>query len=1303
MKTTVEHRIWARYTIVFAIGFFGLVAQTLLFRNFFTVFEGNELGIAGFFTSWLLWVAVGALLARSQIRFIERISSHFEFLTLLYIPAYVLQAWLISNSRVIAGVETYELFPFARMLPVSLIANAPVSFSTGLLFTIACKWISRTHPLSVARVYIMEAVGSVAGGVFVTLMLVKGLAPETVFLYTALLVAVAVCVYRVSFRAYASGLAPLLIVLVVLVSGVGPFWTRVNNLRMWERLLPEQAFLGDFTTSQTKYLYGEYHDQFNVMAWESVMDSIPNTEYASEVVALHLAQCPAAQRFLVIGPGSFSICKRLLILPQAESITWLDPDPGYPENLLKVLPEKFTTGTGRLNIPGQDPRRYIAKSRGDYDLVILNLPDVTTLALNRYFTKEFFLLIKAHLSESGIVGIRVSAGENYMGDDLVNLGASVYHTLTCVFKHLAIKPGDETWLIASDGAQMSESPGLLLDRFRAIEGANKIYPPEGLLSLYLPDRIGFQLAQYRTAVKADSGGFLLNTDRYPKALFHNLLFVARQAGTTVSLSAFIRTLAFCGMPIVLCAICLYGLLRFIYLVRRRDPRLTSDVNATIQRFDCYFLVFSTGAIGMALNIILMYLYQAAFGSLFLHVGLISALFMFGLTAGSIGSVKLILSRKRVLFYLLPTGILLHLLLFLFLYLLPPGLSQISFAGLFLLAGILSGLYVPAAAALLSSSGLSDKTAGSVIELNDHMGGAFGGLLIGLFLLPVFGFSFALAALALLLVMNLPPLLPTVRAAADAGARDRFESLARPFGYSLFGVASFLLISSFIFSHTRISGTEHLPLPVAKSMASGAKLVGKSAMFKDGRVLNYFVQLNDADEVEAYIFSTKKLAPGISGYAGPLTLALKVDSGGILRDLKIIKSNETEAYMKAVESWHRTLIGRDVFGSDAFGDVDGVTGATLTSSAIIQSIRKAGRVFADEVLGLKVNLPVLPHGGYSHPENALHFPDSRCVCFILLALIALILRRKPSRLARRVFLLVTLLVAGLYLNIQYSMDHVFSLLSFQVPRTGLNISFFLVLVLPLTVVLFGNIYCGYLCPFGALQELIGELRPRWLKVNPDKQVWRYARQVKYLLLFLLTVLFAVTLDRRIASYDPLVTVFAHVRSLATFVIVAVILVLSFFYDRFWCRNLCPAGAFLSLLNGLQWLKRLIPAVVDRLCIFGVTSERELDCICCDRCRSAGSTEVLRVRRVESGPMRRVNNVMFMAFVILFAFLFIQQIVLERHVATAETFTESEETRVAGQPRDVNMKKLQQLINEHRLSGREALYYRSLGESGSGESR
>jgi polyferredoxin len=179
----------------------------------------------------------------------------------------------------------------------------------------------------------------------------------------------------------------------------------------------------------------------------------------------------------------------------------------------------------------------------------------------------------------------------------------------------------------------------------------------------------------------------------------------------------------------------------------------------------------------------------------------------------------------------------------------------------------------------------------------------------------------------------------------------------------------------------------------------------------------------------------------------------------------------------------------------------------------------------------------------------------------------------------------------------------SLLSLQLQSHWLSGVFFLAAVVPLIVILAGNVYCGYLCPFGALQELLGDLRPKRWSFDPDKRVWRYGRAVKYVLLLLIVLLFAITRDFAVLAADPLISLFGSARTWSVTAMMAVILILSLVYRRFWCRNLCPAGAFLALLGGLHVFKRLWPATRPTRCDLGVRTASELDCLCCDRCRHA----------------------------------------------------------------------------------------------------
>ena len=466
------------------------------------------------------------------------------------------------------------------------------------------------------------------------------------------------------------------------------------------------------------------------------------------------------------------------------------------------------------------------------------------------------------------------------------------------------------------------------------------------------------------------------------------------------------------------------------------------------------------------------------------------------------------------------------------------------------------------------------------------------------------------------------------------------------------------------------------------MAGHSERIARTAALPDDVEQAYYVVTNAAGGVASYLFSTEKLAPGVQGYGGPMALALMLDAYGALADFRIVKSRETPAYLELLAPWMESLKGKQLFVADALMDVDTVTGATLSSAAIKQSLATAGNAFAREVLG------VGPAAGTT--VRTQRRPDVRFFAVVVLTAVALALRTRPHRRVRQAFLVLVLIVFGILLNTQYSLSQALCLLGLQLPPAGINWVFLLVVAMPLFVLLFGNVYCGYLCPFGALQELIGHLRPAGLRTSPGKSTWRYGRLVKYLLLFAVVSLFAMGLDHAISSADPLVGVFSSRRSAAVAAFAGAALCLSFPFPRFWCRNLCPAGAFLALLSGARLLGRLLPGVNHKLCPFGVTANADLDCICCDRCRVPTPREHEALKEAAAVRDGRRSYV-FLASVLLLAVLLMTRIVATRQDA-ATVAGASAAPAGGAQPRDVDMPALRHLIDTHRLSGREAMYYR-----------
>jgi len=391
----------------------------------------------------------------------------------------------------------------------------------------------------------------------------------------------------------------------------------------------------------------------------------------------------------------------------------------------------------------------------------------------------------------------------------------------------------------------------------------------------------------------------------------------------------------------------------------------------------------------------------------------------------------------------------------------------------------------------------------------------------------------------------------------------------------------------------------------------------------------------------------------------------------------------------LSQWRGLLNGRHLFEPQPFADVDAVTGATVSSKAILSALQTSGQRFATQILGRSLQPQVKEK---THWANYL--PDSHGIYLIAAFLLALIVTYRGGFWSRLVVLSLTLIVGGIVLNAQYSSEQIATILSLHVPAAGLTGAFLFVVGMPLLVMLFGNLYCGYICPFGAAQELLGYVVPDRLKHPITLEKMRKARFVKYGVLFIFIILFFSSRSRSTLATDPLISFFnLQFWKWSMIVIVTVALIGSVFYVRFWCRYLCPAGAFLSLLNDVAILKRYLPAKRFAKCEFGLTAKDHLDCIYCDRCRY--QTKDRRPKTKDLGLESCVPSTAlgaglglvsfvsryFVAAVFVVAIL-ISTVSISRFLQVIPTGLSQPTVSTAsgGQPRDIDLQRVRTLI-EH----------------------
>ncbi len=187
-----------------------------------------------------------------------------------------------------------------------------------------------------------------------------------------------------------------------------------------------------------------------------------------------------------------------------------------------------------------------------------------------------------------------------------------------------------------------------------------------------------------------------------------------------------------------------------------------------------------------------------------------------------------------------------------------------------------------------------------------------------------------------------------------------------------------------------------------------------------------------------------------------------------------------------------------------------------------------------------------------------------------------------------FLLFTLFGIGWYANAQLSVVNILAV--FNALVSGFDWNYFL--MEPLIFILWGSVaaallfwgrgpYCGWLCPFGALQELMNRVA-KWVKIPQLTLPWGLHERLWTLKYLIFLVLFGFSLHslgiaEKLSEVEPFKTaiILKFARDWPFVVFAIAVLIPGLFIERFYCRYVCPLGAALAIpgrLRMFEWLKR-----------------------------------------------------------------------------------------------------------------------------------
>jgi len=785
MATRVSPHLLA----VLMLGVISQIGQVLFMRELLMVFHGNELSIGVILAAWLVWVGVGS---HFGALFVERNPHPRAFLAvsscilMLVMPATLL-AMRLARGFFTAFPGAY--LSIADMALACFLLMAPACILLGAQFVLLSRvWREsreREDSFGAEATYVGEAAGNMLGGVLFTFILVHQLTS----LQNAVLAGVLLLIAVWLMLRPDSPLAPRVpglatkAVPVLLVAGLAitPFLPALDDWAyqlQWSHFAPAHALIethqsehGAISIARRRDQYSFYqsgHLIFSTAGPETAVASLEDAE-AADIAHLALVQHDHPRTVLLVGGGLRGILSEILEY-EVQRIDYVELD----ETLTNAARPYVSIRTqealrdDRVNLIHADGRLFVKTAQNEYDMIIVDRPDPFTAEMNRYYTREFFREAADLLRPNGVFVTGVTSTPDLRGTAIANRNSTIYHTLNSVFTEV-IPAGDRFmfYFASNTQGQVSVDPQILEDRYRQRGVHAETFSPtryHTLLEEGQLRRVNWMVRSHGRDADAHLVGpgatpafpksldeqkqmeaelppvqerYFTNTDLKPIGYYYTLMFWENltRGDPIISLQELLHIQFWWVLPLMVFPLLIAVVLR---------ARTKQIGGGSLSRLAVLLTVFTTGLSTMSLQVGLLFSFQSIYGFVYEMVGLVTAMFMCGLSLGAF-LVHRYVDDKTNIESLARVQILMALLSVAIAIMLPgstvvrlPAIVFVLFSMLTFMAGMINGIDFPLAVACYTSlHGRAERSTGTIYG-TELFGACAGAIVASAVVAPIFG-------------------------------------------------------------------------------------------------------------------------------------------------------------------------------------------------------------------------------------------------------------------------------------------------------------------------------------------------------------------------------------------------------------------------------------------------------------------------------------------------------------------------------------------------------------------------------------
>ncbi len=727
------------FLIAFFIGFQGMVAQILLFRELMSLVSGNELSVGLMLFFWLFIGSIGSILASWVIKNRD-INPDVTFFI-----CWLILLGLILSFTIIAVRASRLFFPFGEEIP-----PYTTIFSLAIFLIPFCLINGAGFPLIVSsnfwkpkdidapsKSFLWESIGSGIAGFMLTILMVTLLTPLMLSLLSTLFSSIILILLKGPKAIYGKVIGKIAIGSMLFISISFPFLSTIE-LKSMKLLWPGSRLLEFKDSHYSRLILIKQGNQLSLYQAGSLAFSYPSRRILEESFGIPLLFLDSPREVLLLGGGIGGALGILRDDPRVKSIDYVEIDREIINIISYHLPIKFKNllRDKKVHLYIDDPFRFLRKNKKRYDIIFMALSQPINGQTSSYYSLEFFSKLKTHIKDNGIFSFAIDLSEEFLGHVEASYVASLYKTLSSAFSHTIFLPCNRLIFMASDGNGLEYKEEILRERLK------KFGMPWEYLKGYVIgfDLTPFKILQFEEIIEKVKNT-KINHSWYPIIFFYNLVkeisfFKPELRISLLKLINFKASYVYIGW---------FSIFLILFIILRKKGRV----------FSIRVLLFSTititGTVEMATEIMTLILYQISYGILYHEIGLLLGIFMMGLAIGAWQAR--IKCRKR--FFYFPLS---HIQLYLSILAISAIIIFFSIEKIMLFSGI-SGrflfLFLMFSVGFLGGNQFSkvmrivEETGAGILYGLDLLGASIGAFAICLFFVPVFGLIHSLIWLSFL--------------------------------------------------------------------------------------------------------------------------------------------------------------------------------------------------------------------------------------------------------------------------------------------------------------------------------------------------------------------------------------------------------------------------------------------------------------------------------------------------------------------------------------------------------------------------